>query len=85
MKPKPIDALKSLSELALSGPNLEPLVVYDSVASIAAKLAEDVNDPECLNLASTAKRAMITARAVRDADLCEIEFRDFLHMEGEAV
>lgn len=85
MKQKPIDALKSLSELALAAPGLEPLVVYDSVATLAAKLAEDVNDPEYRDMVSAVEKASTTARAVRDADRREVDFRDFLKLGGGAI
>lgn len=85
MKPKPIDALKSLSELALAAPGLEPLVVYDSVAALAAKLAENVNDPEYRDMVSAVEKASTTAQAVRDADRRQIDFRAFLQPGGAEV
>jgi hypothetical protein len=85
MKIKPIDSLKSLAELALSAPDLEPLVVYDCVATIAAKLAEGMVARDGDELASAAEMAMATARAVRAADCCAIDFRDFLHAGGETL
>ena len=83
MTATPIDALKSLSELALSAPGLEPLVVYDSVATIAAKLAAALEGEECRDMASAAEIAVITARAVRDADRCTLDFREFLAPGGD--
>jgi len=85
MNTKPIDALKSLSELALTAPGLEPLVVYDSVATLASKLAEDVSDPAYRDMASAAERATATARAVRDADRQQVDFLNFLKPGGAAV
>ena len=85
MNTKPIDALKSLSELALTAPGLEPLVVYDSVATLASKLAEDVSDPAHRDMASAAERATATARAVRDADRQQVDFLNFLKPGGAAV
>lgn len=84
MKTKSIDALKSLSELALSAPSLEPLVVYDSVATLAARLAEDANDPEYREMVSAVEKASSAAQAVRDADRREVDFRDFLKPGREA-
>lgn len=82
---KPLDALKSLSELALQAPGLEPLVVYDAVAALAAKLAQSIHGPQGREMASVAKRAIVIAGAVREADLCEVDFREFFSVGGESV
>jgi len=83
MNPKAIDALKSLSQLALTAPDLEPLVVYDSVAALAARLAESMNETEGGEMSSAAQRASTTAEAVRNADRCQLSFREYLNLGSD--
>ncbi|MDR3404966.1 MAG: hypothetical protein P4L99_20855 [Chthoniobacter sp.] len=79
MTSTPLLALKSLSELALNVPAAEPLVVYDSVAILALKLAESSPPPpDDRDLQVLAARAVVTAEAIRTADRCALDFRDLL-------
>lgn len=79
MTPTPLHALKSLSELALTRPAAEPLVVYDSVAILATKLAESAPPLPIENdLHVLAAKAAGTAEAIRAADQCQIDFRHLL-------
>ncbi len=74
-----LHALKSLSELALTVLAAEPLVVYDSVALLALRLAESSPPPpEDGGLQALAVKAAITAEAIRAADRCELDFRHLL-------
>jgi hypothetical protein len=79
MTATPLHALKSLSELALTVPATEPLIVYDSVAILASRLAETAPlSPQEGDLHALAAKAVVTAEAIRAADRCEIDFRHLL-------
>ena len=79
MNTTPIHALKSLSELALTVPAAEPLIVYDSVVILATKLAEAAPPPQQdRDLQTLAAKAAFTAEAIRAADQCALDFRHLL-------
>ncbi len=79
MTTTPLNALKSLSELALTVPAEESLIVYDSVAILATRLALSSSPPlEDGDLQALATRAAFTAEAIRTADQCVLDFRHLL-------
>ena len=79
MTSTPLHALKSLSELALAAPPVEPLIVYDSVAVLATRLAADAATfPPAGDFQALAEKAAVTAAAIRTADRCQLDFRQLL-------
>lgn len=81
---KTIDAIKSLAELAFLAPGVEPLVVYDSVVQITRELAVCAAPVRSKEFNDVAELAWQTAKAIREADEKQFEFKELIQMAPTA-
>lgn len=78
MNTSPVAALKTLADLAIRGcADGDPLAVYDSIIAVG-------NAMDASGVDVVISKAAAAARAIRDADKQQLEFRDMLRTE-EAV
>jgi hypothetical protein len=84
MATTPLDALKALSEAALSGDVGEALVVYDAVAVIGAALLHTTAGEEAKEMREMVSVAMEAAQLIRQADERQLAFRELLGGDGRA-